>query len=53
MSESGSVDWKVVEGVLPAGWRQMAAQRKLVRANLPKHMGTVVTDIGQILRLVL
>jgi len=53
MSESGSVDWKVVEGVLPAGWRQMAAQRKLVRPNLPKHMGTVVTDIGQILRLVL
>jgi len=53
MSESGSLDWTVVEGVLPAGWRERAVEKKLVRPKLPKHMGTKVTDIGPVLRLVL
>ncbi len=53
MSESGSPDWTVVEGVPPAGWRERAVEKKLVRPKLPQHMGTKVTDIGPILRLVL
>ncbi len=54
MSDSGScLDWAELEGLLPSGCRKLAADKKPVKPNLPKHMGTKVTDIGQILRLVL
>jgi hypothetical protein len=48
-----SLDWSVIEAALPPGWRELAVQMKLIRPNLPKHMGTKVTEIGQVLRLVL
>jgi hypothetical protein len=47
------LDWAAVEGALPVGWRELAVQRKLVRPNLPAHMNAKVSDIGQVLRLVL
>jgi len=48
-----SLDWSVIEAALPPGWRELAVQMKLIRPNLPKHMGTKVTEIGSVLRLVL
>jgi len=48
-----NLDWKAIEEVLPACWRPLASEMKLVRPNLPEHMGTKVKDIGPILRLVL
>ena len=53
MSENESLNWAVVEGLLPSGWRELAAEKKLVKQNLPAHLGAKVTDIGQVLRLVL
>jgi hypothetical protein len=47
-----TMDWTAFEGVLPQGWRKLAEDMKLIRRNLPAHMGTKVTDISQILRLV-
>jgi hypothetical protein len=53
MSDNESLNWSIVEGLLPASWRELAAQRNLVKPNLPKQLNTTVTDIGQVLRLVL
>ena len=53
MSENEALSWAVVEKLLPAGWRELAAEKKLVKQNLPAHVGAKVTDIGQILRLIL
>src|SRR5208283_1473151 len=53
MNENESLNWAVVEGLLPSGWRELAAEKKLVKQNLPAHLGAKVTDIGQVLRLVL
>ena len=53
MSEPGWLDWATIESQLPADFRERAAKRNLVKARLPKHLGAKVTDIGQILRLVL
>jgi len=53
MSDTRSLDWPLVQGLLPTGWRELAASKKLVKTNLPKHLGAKVTDIGQVLRLVL
>jgi hypothetical protein len=48
-----NLDWAAIENVLPSGWRELAVEMKLVRPNLPDHMGTKVKEIGPILRLVL
>jgi hypothetical protein len=53
MSDTRSLDWRLVEGCLPTGWRELAANMKMVKANLPKHLGAKVTDIGQVPRLAL
>jgi hypothetical protein len=53
MSDERHLDWGVIEGLLPGDWRERAAARKLVKPNLPKCMNTKVTEIGQVLRLVL
>jgi hypothetical protein len=47
------LDWEAIEAILPADWKSLASEMKLVRPNLPEHMGTKVKDIGAILRLVL
>ena len=49
---TGELKWADVERPLPAGWRELAEERKLVRRNLPAHLGAKVRDIGDILRLV-
>jgi Transposase DDE domain len=46
------LDWLEVERMLPDGWRELAKEQKLVR-KLPAHMGTKVSDISQVLRLIL
>jgi hypothetical protein len=46
------VEWEEIERVLPAGWRDLAKELKLVR-KFPPHMGTKVTEISEVLRLVL
>lgn len=51
--EEQTLDWEMIERILPKGWRELAIERKLIRPNLPTHMGTKVTDINQVLRLVL
>lgn len=43
--------WSDIERGLPKGWRELARERKLIRA-LPPHIGAKVTDIGDVLRLV-
>ena len=45
------IEWSDVEHLLPAGWRDLAGRLNLVR-KCPPHMGTKVTDIGDVLRLV-
>lgn len=45
------LDWKAIESCLPEGWRELSLEMKMVRPNLPAHMGTKITDIGMILRL--
>lgn len=47
------MDWAAIEAVLPAGWRQLAVDMKVIRPNLAPQLGAKVTDIGVILRLVL
>lgn len=46
------VEWIEIERALPEGWRELATQLKLVR-KFPVHMGTKVTEISAVLRLVL
>lgn len=50
--KSTDADWELIERQLPDGWRELAAQMKLIR-KLPEHMGQKVTDISVALRLVL
>lgn len=45
-------DWGLVEAQLPAGWRELAIEMRLVR-KLPKHIGQKILDIEVALRLVL
>jgi hypothetical protein len=53
MNGAESLDWTTIEAQLPADYEARAAARKLVKAKLPKHLGSKVTSIGSILRLVL
>ena len=53
MGNIEAIDWKVIEGTLPANWRKLADDKKLIKRNLAPHIGGKVKDIGQILRLVL
>jgi len=45
-------DWSLVEAQLPPGWRELAAEMRLIR-KLPKHIGQKISDIQVVLRLVL
>jgi hypothetical protein len=47
-----SVDWEFFQQQLPRGWRERAIERGLIRPH-PPHLGTKVTDIEPILRLIL
>lgn len=51
-NESISLDWSVIESLMPRGWREWASEMKLVKENLPAHMHAKVKDIGEVLRLV-
>jgi hypothetical protein len=42
-------DWEFVKAQLPAGWRELAAERGLIRPQ-PPQLRTKVTDIEQVLR---
>ena len=53
MSQDEFLDWASIEAVLPSSFRTRATELKLVNPQLPEHLGAKVTDIGQILRLVL
>lgn len=46
------LDWEFVKAQLPAGWRELAVERGLIRPQ-PPQLHTKVTDIEQVLRLVL
>ena len=48
---SVSLDWSVIESLLPQGWRGLALEMKLIKPKLPKHMNAKVTDIADVLRL--
>jgi hypothetical protein len=45
-------DWGLIEAQLPAGWREVATEMRLIR-KLPKHIGQKIQDIEVVLRLVL
>src|SRR5512140_670400 len=47
-----SVDWEFFQQQLPRGWRERAIERRLIRPH-PPHLGTKVTDIEPVLRLIL
>jgi hypothetical protein len=51
-NRSSSLDWSVIETLLPQGWRELAVDMKLIKPNLPKHMNAKVTDIAEVLRLI-
>lgn len=51
-NRSISLDWSVIEGLLPQGWRELAVEMKLIKPNLPKHLNAKVTDIAEVLRLI-
>lgn len=53
MGKSNSTDWATIKELLPPCWRTRAAELKLVKPNLPKHLNAKVKDIEDILRLVL
>lgn len=53
MSHDESLDWASIEALLPSWYGTRAAEMKLLKPKLPEHLGAKVTDIGQILRLVL
>lgn len=46
------LDWKSFEQALPTGWRELAVEYRLIR-KLPPHLGAKVTEVDDILRLVL
>ena len=45
-----SLDWPVLETLLPQDFRQWAVEMKLIKPNLPKHLNAKVTDIADVLR---
>jgi hypothetical protein len=45
-------DWRLIEGHLPTGWRELATEMGLVKKRAP-HIGQKITDISVALRLVL
>lgn len=45
-------DWELIEAHLPGGWRELGDEMGLIRER-PEHMGTKVSDLGVVLRLVL
>lgn len=45
-------DWELIEAHLPAGWRELGDSMGLIRER-PEHMGTKISDLGIVLRLVL
>lgn len=49
---ASTLDWTAIEHTLPDGWQELAAERHLVRTDLPAHLGSKVKTIGEILRLV-
>lgn len=49
---NSEADWKLIEGQLPQGWRELAEEMRLIR-KLPAHMGQKVMDVSIALRLVL
>lgn len=48
---NSDADWKVIEGYLPTGWRELGDEMGLIRKR-PEHMGTKISDLGVALRLV-
>ena len=42
-------DWELVKAQLPAGWRELAIERGLIRPQ-PAQLHAKVTDIEQVLR---
>ena len=53
MSESTSEgDWGLIEGQLPAGWRELGAQMGLAKRHAPQ-LGQKVLDLGIAMRMVL
>lgn len=44
--------WETIAAQLPAGWKELAETMGLIRPR-PAHLGAKVTDIEQVLRLVL
>lgn len=45
-------DWEMIKSYLPSDWRDLASEMQLIRP-LPSHIGAKITDIEQILKLVL
>lgn len=45
-------DWEMIESHLPGDWRVLAGAMQLIRRQ-PAHLGAKITDIDQILKLVL
>lgn len=50
--ETRESDWNLVRSELPAGWRELATEMRLIR-KLPEHIGQKIQDIEIVLRLVL
>jgi len=46
---AAELDWEFVKAQLPAGWRELAVERGLIRPQ-PWQLHTKVTDIEQVLR---
>jgi hypothetical protein len=44
------LDWELIKAQLPAGWRELAIEMRLIRPH-PPHLGAKITDIEQILRI--
>ncbi len=42
----------MIEAQLPAEYRAMAVDHRVIRPNLPAQLGAKITDISQVLRLV-
>src|SRR5215213_1601167 len=47
-----TTDWEIIEAQLPPDWRELANSMRLIRKH-PPHMKTKITDIRDLLRLVL
>jgi hypothetical protein len=46
-------DWATIEALLPSNWRDLAVEHRLIRPNLPPHLGAKVTDVSIPLRMLL